>query len=85
MFHAVTTRGEVLADHTLVLSVPADIPPGPVTVTISVEEQDAPKIRTLGDLLDSGFVGMFADRDDLPKTNEEFIDWRRRLWERKPD
>ncbi len=85
MFHTVTTDGEVQSDHTLVLTVPADLPPGPVTVTITSEAHVPDRISTLGDLLESGFVGMWADRKDLPRTDNEFSVWRRKLWERNQD
>ena len=83
--YTVTTHGEVQPDHTLTVRVPNDVPPGPVIVTVTSESSPEPKIRTLRDLLHSGFVGMWADRDDLPKTNEEFAAWRKKLWEPRTD
>jgi hypothetical protein len=32
---------------------------------ITRDDDDAKPVRTLGDLLDSGVVGMWADRDDI--------------------
>ncbi|MFI5386578.1 MAG: hypothetical protein ACHQ50_10710 [Fimbriimonadales bacterium] len=84
MERVITATGEVGADHILTVSVPTDLPPGPVKVTVKVETGPAaPKIDTFDELLDSGLLGMWKDRTDLPVTNEEFIEWRRKLWERK--
>ena len=69
----------------MMVVVPEDVPVGPAEVTLTFDAEPRAKIRTFGDLLDSGFVGMFADRDDLPRTNEEFRAWRKRLWEGEPD
>ena len=61
----------------------ASLPEG-AEVVVLFERAPAPKkIRTIRDLLESEFFGMWKDRDDLPKTNEEFREWRRKLWERK--
>lgn len=85
MAHLVTAHAEILPDHTMVLKMPEDIPPGPVTVTLTVEpEGESNKINTLGDFLNSEFFGMFSDRDDLPKTNGEFREWRRKISEGEP-
>ena len=59
------------------------MPPGPVKVTVTVESDPVTKISTLGDLLDSGVLGLWADRDDLPRANKEFTEWRRGLWNRE--
>jgi hypothetical protein len=85
MIRTIKARGEIRSDHTITVIVPDDVPVGPADVTLTFEDETAPKIRTFGDLLDSGFVGMYADRDDLPRTNEEFRTWRKRLWEGTPD
>ena len=82
--HSVTTESEVKPDRTLTLRMPEGFPAGPVRVTVTAEATPEPyKIRTFSDLLSSEFVGMWSDRDDLPKTDEEFREWRQRLWERK--
>ena len=83
MHQSVTTSGLVAEDHSLTITIPTDLPPGPVTVTLTVEPETAPKLRTLGEHLDSGLLGEWAGRDDLPKTNEEFTEWRRRIWDRR--
>src|SRR5437870_2332143 len=78
---SLTTDSEVMLDHTVTVRMPSDFPTGPVRVTVTAQPAgEPPKMRTFGDLLSSEFFGMYADRDDLPKTNEEFREWRRKLW-----
>lgn len=60
----------------------AKLPEGAEVIVLFSDAPVESKIRTLGDLLNSGFVGMYADREDLPKTPEEFREWRRKAWER---
>ncbi len=77
-----TMNDEVGADHILKLEATHDVPVGPACVTVTFGAEDKNPIRTIGDLLDSGFVGMYADRTDLPTTTEEFSAWRNKIWER---
>ncbi len=80
MTHTSTTTSDVGPNHQLVIDLPVDLPVGPVRVTVTLEsESDAP-IRTLGDLMASGVAGMYADRTDLPSTEEEFREWRSKAW-----
>ena len=73
-------------DHRITLDLPADLPEGPVRLTYSVETVDEPTRKlTPEEFLQSEFFGMWADRDDLPRTNEEFVEWRRKLWARARD
>ncbi|MHB8635586.1 MAG: hypothetical protein ACYC96_03835 [Fimbriimonadaceae bacterium] len=83
MHHSVTTSGHIADDHSLTVTVPTDLPPGPVKVTLMFEPELQGKLSTIGDLLDSGILGLWVGRDDLPKTNEEFIEWRRKIWDRR--
>lgn len=85
MTHTFTTFSDVGLDHQLVLDLPADVPVGPVRVTVTLETEAAPKIKTFGDLLGSGVDGMHSDRADLPSTDEEFRQWRRQAWAGKDE
>jgi hypothetical protein len=87
MSRTLTLQGEVRADHVLTVLVPDEVPVGPTEITLKIDGTEEPikMIRTFGDLLESGFVGMFADRDDLPRSTEQFSAWRKRLWEDGPD
>lgn len=82
MLHTVKTRGEIRPHHTISLTVPDDLPPGPLMVTITSAVASPNEYSTLGDLLDSGFVGRWADRKDLPNNDAEFSSWRRNNWNR---
>ncbi len=81
MSYTVDTTGTVDADHNLVLKLP-DVPPGDVRVTVSVGPDGTSDGMTAVEFADSEFFGMWADRDDLPRTDEEFAAWRKRLWDR---
>lgn len=80
MAYTVETTATVDEDHNLVLNLP-DVPPGMVRIVATVEPEGSQKL-TGAELADSEFFRDWADRDDLPNTNEEFIEWRRKLWER---
>lgn len=84
----VTLTGEITPDHKLSVELPSDLPPGRVSVRVNYLEEEAPKdaakIRTAEDLLNSEFFGSAADRDDLPKTDEEFRAWRQRIGKGDP-
>jgi hypothetical protein len=80
MNRTLTANGEVGKDHIRKVEMPEDVPVGPARVTVTIETEIKEPIRTLGDLLDSGFVGMYADRTDLQTTPEEFAAWRNKIW-----
>ena len=83
---SLTLESEIKEDHSLTVDVPQDFPTGRVRVTVTeVRTEKGERIRTFGDLIESEFSGMFADRDDLPLTNDEFRIWRRKLSERVRD
>ena len=93
MTHTVRIQAKIPASRRLEIMLPEEIPSGDADLVVSVTPRekhettesigDAPRIRTFSELLSSEFAGMWADRDDLPKTDDEFREWRRRLWERK--
>ena len=80
MTHTFTTTSDVGPNHRVILELPSEVPIGPVRITVTVESTADGKIRTLGDLITSGVAGMYADRTDLPNTDEEFREWRRKAW-----
>ena len=85
MNRTLTVDGEIGEDHILKVEMPDDVPVGPARVTVTTEVETKKPIRTLGELLDRGFVGMYADRTDLPTTPEEFAAWRKKIWEPEGD
>jgi hypothetical protein len=82
MTRTVTTTSEVRPDHTLTVTLPEDVPPGRVRVTVTVEPVEAERKLSARELAHSDFAGDWAQRDDLPETPDEFADWRSRRWER---
>jgi len=80
MIHTFTTTSDVSPNHQLVIDLPAEVPVGPVRVTITLESPSEASIRTLGDLMASQVPGMYTDRTDLPTTEEEFREWRAKAW-----
>jgi hypothetical protein len=68
-------KGVVTPDHQLELDLPPDIPPGPVEVEI---RQQQIKGVTLGQLLESGLVGLWKDRTDIDDSVEFTRRFRRR-------
>ncbi len=68
-------KGVVTPDHQLELDLPPDLPPGPVEVEIRQRRIDG---VTLGQLLESGLVGLWKDRTDI----DDSIEFARRLRQR---
>lgn len=86
MSYTIKTTGQVDEDKTLHVTVPTDLAPGEVVVTLTVQQPHSSKKKmTMAELANSEFFGDWKDRDDLPKTPEEFREWRRKLWERSPN
>lgn len=86
MTHTMTFVTQVGPDHRVTIELPAGIPEGEVKLTCLFEVlDDVSKKLSPQEFLRSEFFGMWADRDDLPSTNEEFIAWRRGLQERPQD
>ena len=75
----ITTFGDVRQDHTVLLVLPTDVPPGRVRVTVTIDEPSSPSPLSPQEFLKSELFGIFADREDLPSTNEEFREWRRKI------
>jgi hypothetical protein len=65
----VNDKGELLVD------IPANLPPGPVEIEIRLENLPGINARQI---LDSEFVGMWADRDDINDSVEYAQQLRRR-------
>jgi hypothetical protein len=58
----IVLKGVVIPDHQLELDLPPDLPPGPVEVEIRQQRIEG---VTLGQLLESGLVGLWKDRSDI--------------------
>lgn len=65
----IVVKGIITDDGQLQVDTPVNLPPGPVEVEIRAE---APKAQgvTLGELLNSGLLGLWKDRDDITDSVE---------------
>ena len=64
MHHSVSTSGVIAEDHSLTLTIPTDLPPGPVKVTVTVESE-ADEYMPAGMLEELGILGAWAHRVDI--------------------
>jgi hypothetical protein len=64
MFKTVNLRANIPASHELKITLPNDIPTGPADVVVVISTSDQEKARTLKDLADSDFIGIWSDRAD---------------------
>ncbi len=60
--NSIILHGVITPDGQLEIVLPSDLSPGPVEVEIRREAIDG---LTLGEILDSGLVGLWADRTDI--------------------
>ena len=67
--HSVTTSGLIADDHSLTITVPTNLEPGPVKVTV-VLETDAEEYMPLSKLEELGVVGAWAHRQDIGDSME---------------
>jgi hypothetical protein len=80
---------EVGEDRVLHIKLPDDFPLGKAQVQVSMELKDnetadgSNKIRTGQDLLESEFVGMWADREDITDSVEFARNLRESVWDRQ--
>jgi hypothetical protein len=70
-----TFEGELTEDGLLIIQLPTDLKPGRFEVEIR-----QPKIKgvTLGKVLDSGWVGVWADREDIADSEDYARELRKR-------
>lgn len=85
----VTVQVDIPPSRELTIVLPDDVPPGPRQVLIVLDGLDDPKpvapIRTLGDLVTSGFAGSWSERDDIGDSAEFARKLRERAWQRASD
>jgi hypothetical protein len=72
---SVILKGVITTDGRLEVDLPADLPPGPVEIEI---RQTKVTGVSLGELLESGLVGLWADRTDIEDNAEFARNLRRR-------
>ncbi|MFN8372590.1 MAG: hypothetical protein U0694_06900 [Anaerolineae bacterium] len=77
-------HGEITKDGRLQVELPPNLPAGKVTIEINTEaeipgnELNEVQGVTLGELLDSGLAGLWADRTDI----EDTVEYARQLRQR---
>src|SRR3972149_11797909 len=67
----VSIKTTIPEDHRLVVDAPPDMPAGPAEVVVTALAPGEPgQAWTLGDLLESGLVGLWRDRTDITDSVE---------------
>lgn len=65
MVRAISLNAEIPSNRELHITLPADVPTGPAEMVLVVSSRTGDNTRTLGELLNSEFFGMWADRSDI--------------------
>ena len=65
MFKTMNLHTEISVNHELHITLPSDVPTGPADVVLVISTSDQEKARTLKDLADSEFLGMWNGRSDI--------------------
>lgn len=73
----IIVKGVITDDGQLKVEIPDDLPPGPVEVEIRTKATKVEGV-TLGELLESGLVGLWKDRDDITDSVEFARELRKR-------
>jgi hypothetical protein len=76
---SVTTSGLIAGDHSLTVRVTTDLPPGPVTVTLTFEAE-ADEYMAAGMLEDLGILGAWEHRQDIGDSVEFAKGLREKAW-----
>ena len=80
----IKVQADIPASRELRVTLPYDAPVGrrTILVTFDTPDEPLPAPRTRGDLLDSEFFGMWAERDDLGDSVEFARNLRETVWRR---
>lgn len=65
MIKSFITEIEITNSREIHITLPADVPVGPATLSVEISTQENKRGKTLGDLLRSEFFGMWQDRTDI--------------------
>jgi len=65
MFKTINLHAEISANHELNITLPSDVPTGPADVVIVISTPEQVNTRTLKELVDSEFFGMWNNRSDI--------------------
>ena len=78
-------RTDVPENHKLIIEIPRHIPAGPATLAVEIESEETKEIKsyiTAKEILDSGIVGIWEDREDISDSTE-FVRQLREAEERR--
>ncbi|MDD3926908.1 MAG: hypothetical protein PHT33_09645 [bacterium] len=73
---------EVPPDHKVCITLPSDFPVGPTEMVLVVVTRAKNSTKTLGDLAQSEFCGMWKDRSDIQDSVEFAESLRGTAWKR---
>ena len=84
MVRTLNVNADIPANRKLDLhiTVPSDVPLGPVEIVLVVSSSVPSKPSTLGDLLYSEYFGMWRERTDIPNSIDFASELRSQSWKR---
>ena len=82
MVKTISISTEVPPSREVRITLPEEIPLGPVELTVIVSSGEEAAKVTLGDLLNSEFFGMWRDRSDITDSAEFARSLRDEAWRR---
>ena len=82
MVKTFSVRTDVPLNHEVTITLPDDVPVGPAELVMVVVSQPTEAGRTLGDLLNSEFFGVWKDRPDIEDSAEFARRLREEAWRR---
>ena len=82
MVRAINLSADIPESRELHITLPIDVPIGPAEMVLVVSSQPSDHARTLGDLLNSEFFGMWADRMDMEDSISFAQHLRKEGWKR---
>ncbi|SPF38497.1 conserved hypothetical protein [Candidatus Sulfopaludibacter sp. SbA4] len=82
MVKTINLNAEIPANRELHLTLPDDVPVGPAEIVLVVSSRTTTGTPTLGELADSEFCGMWANRSDIRDSAEFARQLRTEGWKR---
>jgi hypothetical protein len=82
MIKTIDFTTEVTTDREIYVRLPEDIPAGPTRFLIFLMSSEEKSLKTLGDLLNSEFFGMWKDRSDITDSPDYARQLRQQAWSR---
>jgi hypothetical protein len=82
MVKTVNLNAEIPPNREIHITLPPDVPVGPAEIVLVVSSPTGACRSTFGDLADSEFFGMWADRADIRDSAEFARDLRADAWKR---